>query len=342
MAKETVLRPKGHQMTAAWLATVRVPPGQARITVKDTNVPGLELRLSATGNRSWAVSKRLDGAQRRFTIPHSAGMTFAEARAAARVLIVDIQRGRDPIAEKKAKKKAAEVNVQLAKAGLAAVTTLGELIAQYEKRVIHPAQVRGEHKGWDKSKRELRREYGALFDLPLIAVTDARLLAIADAAKARGAPVAGWHGLRGLRTICRWAVGRKLITADPTDSLPLRDLSREMKGGTRDRVLSADEIARLWRTWEEYATDPYSGMFRLMLLTGQRRGEVAGIRWEDIDFDRREWKQTENKSSRAHSVPLSAMAMEIIAARPKVREYVFTSSRGNPVGGSRATGRSPR
>ena len=69
MAKETVLRPKGHQLTAAWLATVKVPPGHVRMTIKDTNVPGLEMRLSATGNRSWAVSKRLDGAQRRFTIP---------------------------------------------------------------------------------------------------------------------------------------------------------------------------------------------------------------------------------------------------------------------------------
>ena len=46
MTIETVLRPKGHQMTAAWLATVRVPAGCARVTIKDTHVPGLELRMS--------------------------------------------------------------------------------------------------------------------------------------------------------------------------------------------------------------------------------------------------------------------------------------------------------
>ena len=93
------------------------------------------------------MSKRLNGAQRRFTIPHSAGMTLAEARAAARVLIVDLQRGNDPIAEKKARKVAKDQAAQLAKLGLGVAKTLREVIAEYEKRVIHPAQVRGEHKG---------------------------------------------------------------------------------------------------------------------------------------------------------------------------------------------------
>ena len=266
------------------------------------------------------------------------------SRAAARELIVEIQRGRDPIAEKRATKKAAEMNAQLAKAGLAPVATLGELVAQYEKRLVHPAQVRGEHKGWEESKRELRREYGALFDLPLTAMTDEKLLAIADAAVARGAPCRGLAWAAGAAHNLSLGGRAQADRGRPDRRLPLQGPVRQMKGGTRDRVLSPDEIARLWRTWEANPTDPYSGMFRLMLLTGQRRGEVAGLRWNDVDFDRREWKQLANKSSRPHRVPLSAMALEIIAAAAKAARVRVHVEPRQPTGRGRGQldGRHPQ
>ena len=92
MPRETVLRPKG-KLTAAWLDRLKIEDRKlfegrepiaedvGRVTVKDTDVRGLELRMSSSGARAWAVSRRLDGIQRRFTLPNSSMLTLAEARA---------------------------------------------------------------------------------------------------------------------------------------------------------------------------------------------------------------------------------------------------------------------
>src|SRR5690349_13109020 len=112
LAREIVLRPQG-KLTASWLERVRIEAGVVydgrrvvaegvlRVTVKDTDVPGLELRLTGTGARSWAVSRRVNGVQRRFTVPHGGRLSLAEARRAAIRLLDELAEGRDPTAERR-------------------------------------------------------------------------------------------------------------------------------------------------------------------------------------------------------------------------------------------------
>ena len=112
MAREIVLRPHG-KLTASWLERIRVEAGVLyegrqmvaegvlRVTVKDTDVPGLELRLTGTGARAWAVSKRVNGIQRRFTVPHGGRLSLAEARRAAIRLLDELAAGRDPTMEQR-------------------------------------------------------------------------------------------------------------------------------------------------------------------------------------------------------------------------------------------------
>ena len=320
MPRDIVLRPSG-KLTAAWLDRVRIEGGTvyegrqvvdedvARVTVKDTDVRGLELRMSASGARSWAVSKRLNGIQRRFTIPGGDRLTLAEARRAGIKLLDDLQDGRDPTADRRDARKTA----RLAKFGVGRAWTLEQLLDEYGAKVAEPAGQRS----WLERRAHVLREFRDLSSLPMQEVTDAHLWRVLDAATARGAKVGGWHALRYLRTVLAWALSRKLIERDPTMDLPLKDIRKRMKERARDRVLSPEELARLWRSLEADGDNVYSAVFRVAALTAQRLGEVAGMRWVDLDIARREWRQPTNKSDRPHMVPLSAEAVAIIDARPR-------------------------
>ena len=163
-------------------------------------------------------------------------------------------------------------------------------------------------RSWEERRAHVLREFRALAGPAARGVNDALLWRVLDAATARGATVAGWHGLRYLRTVLAWALSRKLIDRDPTADLPLKDIRKRMKERPRDRVLSPDELGRLWRALEADGGGVYSAILRVAALTAQRINEVAGMRWADLDLARGEWRQPTNKSDRPHLVPLSAPA----------------------------------
>jgi integrase len=95
-------------------------------------------------------------------------------------------------------------------------------------------------------------------------------------------------------------------------------------------VLSTEELARVWRT-----TDPasdFGAIVRLLLLTGQRREEVAAMAWSELDLGRGRWilPAQRTKNRRPHEVPLSSQALAILAARPRRpgRDLVFGEGKG--------------
>ena len=336
MPREIVLRPPG-KLTAPWLNEIRIEDGTLycgreliaedvrRVTVKDTKVAGLELRISSTGARSWAVSRRVKGIQRRFTIEDSADLSLAEARAKAEALRADTSRGRDPTDERRQERKAA----RLAKLGVGKAWTIETLLAEYGEKVAVPARQRS----WEERRDHVLREFRELAALPIGEVDDALIWRVLDAATARGAKVGGWHALRYLRSVLAWALSRKLIERDPTADLPLKDIRRQMKERTRERVLAPDELGRLWRALEGEPGNLYSAVLRVAALTAQRIGEVAGMRWADVDLARAEWRQPTNKSDRPHLVPLSPTAIAILETQPRRRgvPYVFTTAAGGRI-----------
>src|SRR5262249_43405471 len=144
-----------------------------------------------------------------------------------------------------------------------------------------------------------------------------------------GGPIAANRTLAHTRKLFNWAIARDIIEASPVAVVEAP--GKEKK---RDRHLSDDEIRLLWTALDglDYPIAPY---FKLLLVTGQRREEVAGMRWDQIDEKQKLWTipSYSTKADRTHIVPLSELAIEILGKVPRVGAQVFTTRRGRPVSG---------
>ena len=95
----------------------------------------------------------------------------------------------------------------------------------------------------------------------------------------------------------------------------------------RERSLTDDEIKVLWPALTSLGY-PFGHGLKFLLVTGQRRGEVAGLKWSEIDRDGWNLPGARAKTKQGHRVPLSTLALEILQQSPRIGDYVFMSGRG--------------
>jgi integrase len=107
-----------------------------------------------------------------------------------------------------------------------------------------------------------------------------------------------------------WAVKRGAVHTNPFAALPI-----DKRIAKRERVLSDGEIAEIWRA-AGGAASPYGTIIHLLILTGQRRGEVAGMTWDELADDLATWTMPgeRTKNGAAHTVSLSALARDLVRA----------------------------
>ena len=115
------------------------------------------------------------------------------------------------------------------------------------------------------------------------------------------------------------------------------------KERTRDRVLSDNEIRWFWQSCHEIDW-PFGPLFKFLLLTAQRRNEVGGMAWSEINLEKQVWTipRHKTKSDRGHEVHLSDLAMDVLRQLPRITNghaeapLVFTVTGETPVSGFRA------
>jgi integrase len=148
---------------------------------------------------------------------------------------------------------------------------------------------------------------------------------------ADGAAVQAGKMLTRLRTFFGWAVANDLCVADPTTGV-----RKPAKEGSRDRVLTDDEIRAFWFGTDQLGV-PFGPLFRLLLLTAQRESEVAGMRWSEIDFDKRTWTipGARSKNGKPHTIALSKLTIEVLEQVPRIagQELLFSGSGKTAVSG---------
>lgn len=149
-----------------------------------------------------------------------------------------------------------------------------------------------------------------------------------------------------LRKFFNWAVSKDILTASPVLGMaPPTDMQDEA-ARRRERTLmrvatlpnsTDDELRWLWRACEADGY-PFGPLTQLLVLTGQRRSEVGGMTWGEIDLEKRQWTipGSRTKNGKPHMVPLSDAAMSIMEKLPRIEGragYVFTTSGETPVSG---------
>ena len=293
--------------------------------VWDDVVAGLGLRTQ-NSKQTWICRYRAAGVQKQKTLGPGS-LPRKVARLEAGRIILEARAGRDPLARAAAEKAALREAAQaLAREEEARRTrSLAALVERYiahAERELRSATAR-------ELKRSLQIHWQPLHDrladeLDRRAIV-ARLEAIQETSGAASARAARAY----LSMACSWGVARGILERNPVAGLKPLTPARP-----RDRVLSAAELNRVWRAVDP--TTEFGAIVRLLLLTGQRREEVAGMRWSELDLELARWRLpgARTKNHRPHEVPLSHQALTIITGRPQrpERELVF-GNRAGPFSG---------
>lgn len=132
-----------------------------------------------------------------------------------------------------------------------------------------------------------------------------------------------------VRKFFNWCVERDLLPVSPCNGV-----KAPVAENTRDRVLTDEELGLLWLVSGELGY-PFGPWLRLLMLTAQRRDEVAGMSWQEIDFTSGLWTipRERTKNDRAHEVPLSPAARAILEPLPRLGSFVFSTTGGTPISG---------
>jgi len=299
-------------LTAALVERLRrTPPRTGRTEIWDAKVPGLCLRVSASGAASWSLRyrPRNGNGYQRMTLGSLAQMGLADARDRAAKHRVGVADGADPQRERMARRAAA-----------ANVLTFDHLAQRYLDEYARPRKASWRN---DESYLKRPREQWGERDVQTISRRDA--IALLDEMKA-AAPVSANRTQSVLVTLFNWAVEDELLSANPLAGMKKRAVEQ-----AKERTLADAEIRVLWRAFEAAAgtSEDVAAALQAILLTGQRPGEVAGatqaelVDLEDTQAARWEIPAGRMKARRAHVAPLAPMARRLFltaVARRRAQE----------------------
>jgi len=304
------------RLTDRFIEALKPPPAGA-IDVTDEMTLGLALRITAGGVKSWSFRYRnVNGRTTRRGIGSYPAVRLAVARATAAKLRQQVRDGEDVSAPSPAARQA---------------NTLAAVVDRWERR-----QARQDKRSYGEARRILN-----LHVLPSLGGRQVQTIRRRDVIELleRLRDEAGLgpqvnRVQRALSGVLAYAVDADLIDANP-----LAGLKPQVAEAPRARTLSIDELATVWRAAEQISGTACA-LVRLLILTGQRREEVTGMAWSELDYDHASKTWTAGglwslpaarmKSKRPHIVPLSRPAREIIEAQPKgsAGDYVFSAKFG--------------
>jgi integrase len=299
-------------------AIENLKPTSRRREVPDGEVRGLYLQIFPSGKASWCFRYRFDGRPRKLTLGASPEISLKDARDLARKAHLKVAGGEDPGETKKAARAALHVpaNRDLVE------KVAAEFLARHVKTLAPATRA--------AATRIINKEIVPSFrGRRLSEIKRSEVIAFLDAIVDRGAPISANRILATFKSMANFAVQREII-----DVSPFAIIKPPTTEAARDRVLSDSELAAVWRTAGALEW-PYCGFMHLLILTGQRRNEVAALTWRELDLSGKLWTlpAARAKNGIEHEIPLSDMAVDILTTCPRVAEsdYAFTVNGRNPM-----------
>lgn len=293
-----------------------LPPAQGkRYEVRDELLSGLHIRVSNAGSKVWYLATRIDEKRKRIKLGTYPVLSLKDAREKAQSMLRDIQLGTFQ-----------QRDTEPAPPVLTLSYVIPQFITRYAQRHT---------KDWKGTQSILMRMSG-LHAIPINAikrgdVTRELERLISDIGAKGGKGTRANRGLAAIKKLYSWCVDQGIVEISPVVGL-----KPPIKEESRDRVLTDDEIIAYWKGCEADGY-PFEQFGKLLLLTGQRRNEIAAMRWSELDLNRGTFtlKAERTKNSTAHIVPLSRQALDILRSIPRFlgSDYVFTSTGRTPISG---------
>jgi integrase len=295
-----------------------LPKGRAEIVYFDEGkakdkAHGLGLRIREGGSRKWVYFYRWNGKQQKLTIGDANndpnGWTLARARSRATELRVMLNDGKNPNAER----QKLEAHESSSKTFRETVTAYLAAREPHMKPRTYADNERFLEKFWKPFHNR------AVHEIDVDMVAD-RLKEI----ETQSGPVAHNRSRSALSAMYTWAIGRRFsrhLRVSPVDGTVKVDEARP-----RDRVLSDEEIVKIWKAAPD---NNYGRILKLLMLTGQRRHEIGSLQWSEVNGEKNqlELPPERTKNSRPHDVPLSNPALDILSAAHRIHGYHFVFGR---------------
>ena len=324
------------KLTALKIEQLR--PRAARTEYPDGGCAGLYCVVQPSGKRSWAVRyrRKADGKPRKITLDGS--LSLAAARAKGAEYKERVAKGEDPAAALQIEKQAARAKVEPED------EAFGSVVRRFILRDQKPS-----NRTWIEVARMLGLKPDANDDKQFTAIKGGLadrwgkrkfaeiqkrdIIAELDKIVDRGGRgITANRTLAAIRRLCNWAVERDIIS-----SSPCAGIRPQVEEAKRDRLLSDDEIRWLWDASNEIG-QPFGSAAKLLLLTGQRRGEVSEMTNREIDHNKHLWTipKERSKNNETHEVPLSDSALALIDSMKRISSsagYLFTTNGDSPVSG---------
>lgn len=286
-----------------------LPPGDHT----DPAIKGLQLRVRKKGagtSRTWLLRYRWRDEYVRIAIGHVPGTSLAEAREKALAMRKQIEDGIDPRRGRpQRRERPAALPLSSGASGPGAKYTVDYLVSEFTQRYLRPTRKRPEYAEAILAKDVLPEWRGR----DARTIEPYEVIELLDKIVARGSPVAANRTAALLGQLFKFAIHRRIVATTPVQLL-FRPGGKEK---ARERVLTDEEL-------KTFLADPLkctrferlAHVIMILLLAGQRRGELALARWSDVDLKARTWTiPDENaKGGRGHVLPLTDMAVE--AFRP--------------------------
>jgi integrase len=320
------------KLTEEAIADLACEPGQKDRLVFDDTLPGLAVRITAAGGKSFLAQYTVAGQRRRVPIGRWGAVTLKAARAAAKGILGDVAKGQDVAAVRTAKREQVKADAAADKLTLDALLTQWSELALAQRKVSYRRE----------AVRAVKLAFPGHLERRADALTQEDAVAALDAlARAGKVAMPGRTAAYG-RACYAWAGKRGMVAGNPFVALPIPS-----GNVSRDRVLTDAEVALIWAAAGELG-HPFGPLVQLLLLTAQRREEVAGMGWSELSEDRATWiiPKERAKNGKAHVVHLAPAARAILAdvprfvwatpdgaEQPASPDLVFTTTGKTPVSG---------
>ncbi len=278
-------------------------PATGMATYRDTKEKGLSLWVTASGAITFFVRKRIGGRDERVKLGTFPEMTVEQARIAALKTKAAIAGGANP---------------NLDKTRLRQEITFEELFREYMERYSKPHK-----KSWQFDEREVQKFLSHWFSRKISTITKQEVAKLHDKLGKDNGLYQANRVLERIRAMFNKGIEWGWEGTNPTLGI------KKFREKARDRFLQADELSRFHAALAEEKNETARDYILMSLLTGARKSNVLAMRWEEINWQRAEWRIADTKNGEPVILPLLPLAVDILQRRRKGTNtaWVFPSGR---------------